>query len=219
MPLFLFLILLLALPWLFFSLFAQLSAASFSALGLSPAQSFWLFAGSLAGSVVNLPVWRQTVESPWPPAGLRSLFFYYPPEVREQVVYVNVGGALIPGLFALGLLGTRAPLLPALVDAAVVTLVAERIARPRAGVGIVLPPFIPPLVAVGVALLLVRGADVSPVAYVGGVLGTLVGADLLHLRDVVRGEALALSIGGAGVFDGIFLVGMVAALLGALAQG
>ncbi|MDI3298044.1 MAG: DUF1614 domain-containing protein [Bacillota bacterium] len=218
MPLLLLLVLFLALPWLFFSFFAQLSTASFSALGLSPADSFWLFAGSLAGSVINIPVWRRTVSYGWPPAGLRSLFFYYPPEVREQVVYVNVGGALIPGLFAFYLL-TRAPLLPALVDVAVVALVAERIARPRAGVGIVLPPFIPPLVAVGVAFLLARGADVSPVAYVGGVLGTLIGADLLHLREVVRADALALSIGGAGVFDGIFLVGMVAALLGALAQG
>ncbi|MDI3317033.1 MAG: DUF1614 domain-containing protein [Bacillota bacterium] len=218
MPLLLLLLLLLALPWLFFSFFAQLSAASFSALGLSPAESFWLFAGSLVGSVINIPVWRRTVYYERPAAGLRSFLFYYPPEVREQVVYLNVGGALLPGLFALYLL-IRGPLLPMLVTIGVVTLVAERIARPRAGVGIVLPPFIPPLAAAAVAFLLARGAEVSPVAYVGGVLGTLIGADLLHLREVLRQDALSLSVGGAGVFDGIFLVGMVSALLGALARG
>jgi uncharacterized membrane protein len=51
------------------------------------------------------------------------------------------------------------------------------------------------------------------VAYIAGTLGTLVGADLLHLPDLERFEAQLLSIGGAGVHDGIFFAGVVAALL------
>ncbi len=65
--------------------------------------------------------------------------------------------------------------------------------------------------------LLLSGADVlpyrPPVAFVAGVLGPLVGADLLHLRDITRVPVGVLSIGGAGTFDGIVLSSFMAALL------
>jgi uncharacterized membrane protein len=51
------------------------------------------------------------------------------------------------------------------------------------------------------------------VAYVSGTLGTLIGTDLLNLGQVLQGGGTFLSIGGAGVFDGIFLVGVIAAFL------
>jgi uncharacterized membrane protein len=52
-----------------------------------------------------------------------------------------------------------------------------------------------------------------PVAFVVGVTGPLVGADLLHLRDIHLTETGVVSIGGAGTFDGIVLSGVVAAYL------
>ncbi|MBT9259240.1 MAG: DUF1614 domain-containing protein [Clostridiales bacterium] len=211
---FLLVLLLLLVGWIFFVLFAQVSAASFTALGLTPMQAIWLFTAVLLGSVINIPVWSRTVYRQRPPLTFSHFIFYYPPEAHQQVVYINVGGALIPGLFSLYLL-LRGPFFPMLMAVAAVTLVAWRIARPKAGVGILLPPFIPPLVAVAVALIFVRGPEVSAVAFVGGVLGTLIGADLLHLKEVLRQDSLTLSIGGAGVFDGIFLVGILSSLLGA----
>ena len=55
-------------------------------------------------------------------------------------------------------------------------------------------------------------------AYVGGSLGTLIGADLLNL-GVVRGlGAPVASIGGAGTFDGIFLTGVLAVLLASFSR-
>ncbi|MEY2833426.1 MAG: hypothetical protein RLZZ574_2685 [Cyanobacteriota bacterium] len=42
---------------------------------------------------------------------------------------------------------------------------------------------------------------------------TLYRADLLHLRKIERMSAGVLSIGGAGVFDGIALCGLFALLL------
>jgi uncharacterized membrane protein len=51
------------------------------------------------------------------------------------------------------------------------------------------------------------------VAFVAGVLGPLIGADLFHLKDISRVSAGILSIGGAGTFDGIVLSGILAALL------
>jgi len=50
-------------------------------------------------------------------------------------------------------------------------------------------------------------------AFVAGVLGPLIGADLLHLRDIATLETGIASIGGAGTFDGIVLSGIVAAYL------
>jgi Protein of unknown function (DUF1614) len=56
----------------------------------------------------------------------------------------------------------------------------------------------------------------SPLAYIAGSLGTLIGADLTNL-DKVRGlGAPVASIGGAGSFDGIFLTGILAVLLASL---
>ena len=43
--------------------------------------------------------------------------------------------------------------------------------------------------------------------------GQLIGADLLHLRDIEKIATGIASIGGAGTFDGIVLSGIVAAYL------
>jgi len=75
-----------------------------------------------------------------------------------------------------------------------------------------MPVFVVPLVAWAAAIVLAPGAA-SRIAYVGGTLGVLIGVDLLNLPAVRRLPALMLSIGGAGVFDGIFLVGVLAALV------
>jgi uncharacterized membrane protein len=56
-------------------------------------------------------------------------------------------------------------------------------------------------------------AHATPVAFIAGTLGPLVGADLLHLRDVEQLNTGIVSIGGAGTFDGILLSGIVALYL------
>ena len=64
----------------------------------------------------------------------------------------------------------------------------------------------PSLTAAIVALLLSRG-QAAQLAYIGGSLGTLTGADLLNLPNIRGLGAPVASIGGAGTFDGIFLIG------------
>jgi uncharacterized membrane protein len=51
------------------------------------------------------------------------------------------------------------------------------------------------------------------VAYIAGTLGTLIGADLFNLNKVRGLGAPVAAIGAAGTFDGIFLTGIIAALL------
>ena len=79
------------------------------------------------------------------------------------------------------------------------------------GVGVVIPAFIPPIISALIAFILYPD-NPAPVAYVSGALGTLIGADILNLRKLKDLPGI-VSIGGAGVFDGIFLTGVLAALL------
>jgi uncharacterized membrane protein len=81
-----------------------------------------------------------------------------------------------------------------------------------AGVGILVPGLVPPLAAALSALLLAP-EQATPVAFIAGTFGPLVGADLLHLRRIERMGTGIVSIGGAGTFDGILLSGIVALYL------
>ena len=200
------------LPALFFLLFFNIAAFSFTKLGLSPTSAVLLFSAILMGSVVNIPLSKKRIYVEEPHVFRYSFLFYYPPRVRERVIAVNLGGAVIPTLFSVYLVFTTAPFMPTVLATAVVTAVAKRLARPVPGVGISMPAFIPPLIAAAAALILTRG-NAAPVAFVAGTLGTLIGADLLNLHRLDELGAQVLSIGGAGVFDGIFLVGIVAAFL------
>jgi len=46
-----------------------------------------------------------------------------------------------------------------------------------------------------------------------GILGPLIGADLLHLRDIQKTQTGIASISGAKTFDGIVISGLVVFLL------
>ena len=161
--------------------------------------------------MINIPISRRPVLIQPAASGWLRYFFYYPPRVAEQVIAVNVGGAVVPVLFSLYLLPS-APPLPTLLATLTVAAVSKAIARPVPTVGITMPAFIPPLVAVAMAVAL-SADEAARVAYISGTIGVLIGADLLNLQTVRKMPALMLSIGGAGVFDGIFLVGILAALL------
>ena len=130
---------------------------------------------------------------------------------------MNVGGCLIPvGLVLYEIIQLAAFNPPALVAAAagcvVNSLVCYIIARPVTGIGIVMPGVVSPIIAAGTALLLAPDAP-APVAFAIGVIGPLVGADLMHLKDIEANEIGVVSIGGAGTFDGIVLSDIVAAYL------
>jgi len=103
-------------------------------------------------------------------------------------------------------------LLQALLGVAMTAFVVHLVARKVPGLGITTPAFIPPITAALAAYLLSPNAP-NVVAYVAGTLGTLIGADLSNLHDIGTLGAPVVSIGGAGTFDGVFLSGIIAALL------
>jgi uncharacterized membrane protein len=212
-----FLLLLMLVPMLLMLLFFNVATFSFSRLGMSQQGAFLFLTASIIGSLINIPLSRRRIKVYNPQRGYPfSMFlFYYPPVVQEQVIYLNVGGAGLPAVLSLYLLlSGRAPLIPTLLALLVVTIVAKMMARPKPGVGIVMPAFIPPLIAAAAALILSPSGCTAPVAYVAGTMGTLIGADLLNWKTFQSLGGHAVSIGGAGIFDGVFLVGIIAAFLG-----
>lgn len=192
----------------------------------SPAASAVVL-GIIIGSFVNWPIYRIQRQTPQPEPAISLLgIWILDPDVdimrRDTVVAVNVGGGVLPALLAgwqiVHLSGSDNWTLTAL--GIIVTMniaVCYIAARPVGGVGIAMPGFLSPLCAVGLTWVLLFGSQYSdvraPVAFVAGVAGPLVGADLLHLRDITRVSVGMLSIGGAGTFDGIVLSGVLAALL------
>jgi uncharacterized membrane protein len=190
-------------------------------LGLSSGAALLLLFGSLVGSYFNIPVahlsGQRTVST-------EEILYYgmryavpYVSEWPGTVIAVNVGGCVIPVAMSIYLLVRNQFWLSAAIATAVVAVVCYSLSTPIPGLGIAEPVFVPALTTAIVALLLSR-EQAAPLAYVGGSLGTLIGADLLNLGRIQGLGAPVASIGGAGTFDGIFVIGVVAVLIASVSQ-
>ncbi len=188
-------------------------------LGLSSRVAALLLIASLGGSYFNVPVAQLSTEHVL--AGRELNFFgmsYIVPVVVDwpgTVVAINIGGCLVPLLVSAYLLLKNRLWVKATIAVTVVALVTHWLAQPVPGLGIAEPVFGPVLTTAAVALALSR-LDAPKLAYVGGSMGTLIGADLLNLPKVPGLGAPIVSIGGAGTFDGVFLTGILAVLFSAL---
>jgi uncharacterized membrane protein len=194
---------------------------AYTRLGIRPHTAMRLLLASLVGSYFNIPVARLPGGHMF--TGHEVTFYGVPYTVPvvanwpDTVIAVNVGGALVPGFVSLYLLIRHGLWLRGLLAIAGVTAVCHTLARPVPGIGIALPTIAPAATAAIVALLLSR-ERAAPLAYISGSLGTLVGADLLNLGGLRGMGAPVASIGGAGTYDGIFLVGIMAVLFASLSR-
>ncbi len=201
----------LLLPFLIFFVQVSLTETALVKLGISPNAAILTIYLCLIGSLINIPLFTRnvrvedTVSCPVTYIGGSVLYGSH----GKQIVAVNVGGAIIPLLICVYLF-PKTPLLKTLIATAISVLIVYKLARPVPMLGIGVPILIPPFAAAGLALV-ISPKNPLPVAYISGVLGVLIGADLLNLRCFAASGIM--SIGGAGVFDGIFLVGIISALL------
>jgi uncharacterized membrane protein len=191
---------------------------AFTLAGLPPQLAFVALLVSLFGSYINIPVKRLEGGELHPSTVITHYGMRYRVPMRRwddsTMLAVNLGGAVVPVLISIYLLAHQPEmLLRAFVATLIVTVVVHRSARPIRGLGIATPVFIPPIVAALAGYFLGGAAHAAPVAYIGGVLGTLIGADIMNLGRLKDLGAPVASIGGAGTFDGIFLTGIVAVLL------
>jgi uncharacterized membrane protein len=191
-------------------------------LGVGPSAALLLLFGSLIGSYFNIPV---TI-LPGPPSVMSGQIVefygmrYVVPFVVSSpgtVLAMNVGGAVIPALMSAYLVIRYQLWLKAALATVAIAFVIHSMATPVPGVGIAVPVFAP-VVATAILAFILSREYAAPLAYIGGSMGTLVGADLLNLDKIGSLGAPVASIGGAGTFDGIFLTGILAVLLAGIAS-
>lgn len=215
--------LLLVAIFVFLLLLIQLGVLqyAYTQLGISSGGALALLFASLIGSYLNIPITElpgQRIVA----EGEVSLFgmHYIVPELINRpgtVLAVNVGGAVIPTLMSIYLLLKYRFGLRAAIATALVAVVCYALSQPIRGAGIAEPVFVPAIATAVVALVL-GGRHAAALAYVCGSLGTLIGADLLNLGAISGLGAPIASIGGAGTFDGIFLIGIFAVLIASLVR-
>ncbi|MFH1643021.1 MAG: DUF1614 domain-containing protein [Patescibacteria group bacterium] len=201
------------LPILFFMGYFKIITLGFESLGISPETTTILLFMILVGSYINIPITKRQLfyrEK----RGFLNLF--KKPVLSVHCIAINVGGAVIPILLSLWFLfkayNQGIALKPIFISIALMSLILKYMSRVIPGKGIMVPTLAPPFWAAFFALVFVP-KSASMAAFVIGTLGTLIGADLLNLKKIERLSPGFLSIGGAGVFDGIFLIGIVSALL------
>ena len=190
-------------------------------LGVGPGAALLLLFGSLVGSYFNIPI--PILQGDTVNTGELVDFFgmqYVVPLVTRYpgtVLAVNVGGAVIPTVMSLYLVMRYQLWLKAAIAVVIIALIIHAMATPVRGVGIAVPVFAPVVVTAILAFILSR-EYAAPLAYIGGSMGTLIGADLMNLGKIGGLGAPVASIGGAGTFDGIFLTGILAVLLAGIAS-
>lgn len=190
---------------------------AFEKLGLSETAAFAMLFASLLGSTINIPLFTIDAREPFhEPVEMPKFGLLRWPQMRfdnKTLVAVNVGGCLVPLAFSLYLLAMHdVPILKAMLIVAIVAALSRGFSQPVPGIGIAMPIFIAPFSSALLALTF-DPTHSAPLAYIGGSMGVLIGADLLRLNDIRYLGSPFASIGGAGTFDGIFLSGIVAVLL------
>ncbi len=224
------LLLILAVPIIFVYLFLRLSETAFEMVGFSHWNASLAVFGSILGSLVDLPLMSAPITAY--PAWYVTLMSLYPQSFpttfHSLYLAVNLGGCIVPLVISAHLLISRqASAGKSLFGVAIVAAITYYVAEAIPGQGIALPFWLSPLLAAVIGLALAGGYRGSPpLAYISGTIGTLIGADVLSILtpgvlpalspvNLIRAKPLVLSIGGAGVFDGIFLTGIIAVLLAA----
>jgi uncharacterized membrane protein len=153
-------------------------------IGMSLGWVAVITAAALPGSVIDIPVARLRAEVRQASTTVTAFGVTYriPVAVRtgSTMIAVNAGGAIVPPAVAIYLICHDRLPLAALAATLIVTAVVFAVARPVAGVGIVAPSLVPPLVA-ALAAIGLGGHFVAAAACVAGTSGTLAGAGLLNL--------------------------------------
>jgi len=235
-----FMLLILAAPLIVVYLFLRLTAEAFAQVGFSHWHALLMVFGSFVGSSVNFPLHEGLITS-YPPIFLEAASFLspvvdltFPTTFHPVSLAVNLGGCIIPVIVSLTILvRCHVSAQRAILGTLIVAVITYTMAVPVADEGITLPVYVPPTLAAVCGLVLARRYQTAPaLAYISGSMGTLLGADIFNLLTPgvlaelappmvgpgsmdMSTKPLVLSIGGAGVFDGIFLTGVMAVLLAA----
>ncbi|MCK5261701.1 MAG: DUF1614 domain-containing protein [Thermoplasmatales archaeon] len=138
------------------------------------------------------------------------------------IVGINTGGAVIPILLSIYLsvknkLQLSRILLGTIIVAVITYFVTEPI--PQKGIVAKFPFWLLPVFFASLASIILSWKDkrkAAPLAYISGTMGVLIGADFLHLISLIETEIQTTRnavIGGASVFDMVFITGILAVIV------
>ena len=137
-------------------------------------------------------------------------------------VGINTGGALIPIILSIYLvLDKKIPGKQLLIAISLVTVITFLVTRPVPEKGIVayFPYWLLPACIASIASIIMfwkNYVKAAPVAYISGTIGVLIGADVFHLPTLLSFTSQTTSaaiIGGASVFDMVFITGILAVIV------
>jgi uncharacterized membrane protein len=196
----------------------------FETVGFKLSEALLIFVGSTLLFLTSFPsilvYFRGSVGLGLIDVPLRVLLFYgfitIGPKT-ELAIGFDIAGFFIPFYISLRMMvDRRSPFVVSLLGIFIIAVISYISSYYMAGEGVVIENIYAIAIAasiVAIALSKRQWAAVGPVAYVSGSLGVLLGADLIRISNIMavqpKGFAFA-SVGGAGVFDAIFLVGVLA---------
>jgi len=141
---------------------------------------------------------------------------------NNWLISINVGGALIPIIISIYLIIKKNISLKmvtiGIIIVSIVTYFVTRV-EPHRGIISSFPYFLLPAVAasiISIILLWKSFRKAAPLAYISGSLGVLVGADVFHLWELLNTTTptqINAIIGGANVFDMIYITGIIAVII------
>jgi len=146
-------------------------------------------------------------------------------QYENWIVAINMGGAIIPILLSIYLtIKKKIPLKKVLIGIGIVTIISYFVTQPVADKGIVayfpywlLPGFFASLASIFLSWK--NFLKAAPLAYISGTIGVLIGADFLHIWELLSisiDTTRTAVLGGAVVFDMIFITGIIAVILDGL---
>jgi uncharacterized membrane protein len=144
---------------------------------------------------------------------------------NNWIVAINMGGAVIPILLSIYLtINKKIPLKKIIIGISIVTVISFFVTQPVADKGIIayfpywlLPGFFASFTSIFLSWK--NFIKAAPLAYISGTIGVLIGADFLHLWELLNiqvNTSRSAVLGGAVVFDMIFITGIIAVILDGL---
>lgn len=143
------------------------------------------------------------------------------------LVGINTGGAIIPIIISIylaiknKLITNKIQLLKILMGITIVAIITYYVTAVDLQKGIVskFPHWLLPVFFASLASIFLMWKDkrkAAPFAYICGTMGVLIGADVGHLWELVRIQipsARTAVIGGADIFDMVFITGILAVIV------
>ncbi len=180
----------------------------YDAIGIRSSDWLWLIPTLLLASLVNIPLasiktWKTVLNNP-----VRNTFDLS--TERRLPISINLGGAVAPIALSVYLIYQHQLALPGIaVSIFAVGVVAYFSSRVNTDYGILISAHAALLA--GATALFLGGENRAAWAYSVAVIGTLIGGDLLKLKQLGNVKFRNGAIGGAGVLDALFTFGILAA--------